>query len=91
LKDSFCIKKISFEEYAAEMNESKTWGDYVEILAISELYSRPVQTPLKVKGKGYTISKSYHEDYAGTEETLRIIYSGRNHYDALKRKSGKII
>jgi len=77
--------KISFEEYISKMNTLKTWGDHIEIQAITEIYSRPVQILSEVKEKGYIISKTLHEENVGKEEPIRLIYSNGNHYDALKK------
>lgn len=43
-----------------------------------------MQILVEVKDKGYSTTRSFHENYEGLHEPLRIVYTG-DHYDALRK------
>jgi len=71
--------KIAYDEYVEKIG---SWGDDVEIQAISELYSNKIEI-LEETTNGYRIRKTFHEEGIENKSPIRIVYSG-NHYDSVK-------
>ncbi len=64
----------TYEQYIEHMEEGGVWGDDVEIQAISELYCKNIQVLQDTK-TGFKIRKTFHEEYAGDGEPLRLVRS----------------
>ena len=59
-----------------------TWGDNLEIIALSELYQRPVEVYDQQTTPRNIFSDSVN--YASVETPIRITYvHGRTHYDSV--------
>lgn len=89
----FCMDYISYEknffqdyisedidDYIEMKRKDGEWGDDVEIQALSEIYSRPIEifvfddVPIR----------TFHEDNASEIEPLRLNYIGACHYNSIK-------
>lgn len=62
------------------MRQDGTWGDDVEIQAISEIYSRPIE----IYVFGSKPIRTFHEDNDNNIEPIRLAYVGSCHYDSIK-------
>ena len=73
---------VDFKDYLAQMRTLGTWGDNLEIIALSELYQRPVEVYDQQTTPRNIFSDSVN--YASVETPIRITYvHGRTHYDSV--------
>ena len=79
-----------FDDYIKEKRKDKTWGDDIEIEALSEIYNRPIEI---YKGSNKPL-KSFHENkYFSQYDTntninfslhpIRLSYHNKNHYNSI--------
>lgn len=80
-----------FEEYIEMKRTSGVWGDDIELQALSELYSRPIEIyshsihPLKTfheNSSTFNRIESLNED-KGTHYPIRLSYHGKAHYNSI--------
>ena len=80
----------NFDEYIKEKRKNQTWGDDIELEALSEIYSRPVEI---YKGSDKPL-KTFHENkYYSNYDTnsainftlypIRLSYHKGNHYNSI--------
>jgi len=80
----------NFDEYIKEKRKNQTWGDDIELEALSEIYSRPVEI---YKGSDKPL-KTFHENkYYSKYDTnsainftlypIRLSYHKGNHYNSI--------
>ena len=73
---------INFKDYLDQMGTLGTWGDNLEIIALSELYQRPVEIYDQQTTPRNILSDAM--DYATNAAPLRITYvRGRTHYNSV--------
>ena len=72
---------VDFKDYLEQMGTQGTWGDNLEIIALSELYQRPVEVYDQQTTPRNIFSDSVN--YAN-EAPIRITYmNGRTHYNSV--------
>ena len=86
-----------FDKYIKRMREDKTWGDDIELEALSELYSRPIEIfnesakPLKTFHENINCSDSPTKYIKFSMSPIRLSYHKKNHYNSIVPiKSDKI-
>lgn len=67
-----------FDQYVARKRLNRCHGDSLELQAISELFSRPVE----VYSNGQEPLNTFHAEF-GSAIALRVSYHNRNHYNAV--------
>ena len=79
-----------FDDYIKEKRKNQTWGDDIELEALSEIYSRPVEIykgsnkPLKTFHENKYYSKyDTKNDINFTLYPIRLSYHKRNHYNSI--------
>ena len=79
-----------FDDYIKEKRKNQTWGDDIELEALSEIYSRPVEIykgsnkPLKTFHENKYYSKyDTNNDINFTLYPIRLSYHKRNHYNSI--------
>lgn len=74
----------NFDRYIQKKSEEGTWGDDLEIQALSEIYNRSIE----IYAYSSDPLRTFHETASTTNEPIRISYHGRSHYCSVK-KEGK--
>ena len=90
-----CLKyildeKVFFQDYVTEdlldyvkrKSQDGTWGDDVEIEALSEIYGRPIE----IYSTSAKPLRTFHEDNEREVEPVRLAYVGFCHYNSIKKK-----
>ena len=73
---------VNFKDYLNQMGTLGTWGDNLEIIALSELYQRLVEVYDQQTIPRNILSDAI--DYANIEAPIRITYvNGRTHYNSV--------
>ena len=73
---------INFKDYLHQLGTLGTWGDNLEIIALSELYQRPVEVYDQQTTPRNILSDAM--DYANNAAPIRITYvNGRTHYNSV--------
>lgn len=67
-----------FDEYLQYKSKNGAWGDDVELQAVSEIYSRPIE----IYAYGNTPLRTFHEVSNG-RGALRLAYHGGSHYNSI--------
>ncbi|MBY0307588.1 MAG: hypothetical protein K2Q09_02500 [Phycisphaerales bacterium] len=80
----------SFEAYVANkrkdgMESPLAWGGHVEVQAISEMFSTPIEIYDAEQGQAVNI---FHQGYRTDEVPVRLSYHHGNHYNALIPNDG---
>ena len=77
-----------FDDYIKEKRKNKTWGDDVELEALSEIYNRPIEIykdsnkPIKTfHEKIYEQDDKDNNNYSITP--IRLSYHKKNHYNSI--------
>ena len=79
-----------FDSYIREKRKNQTWGDDIELEALSEIYNRPIEI---YKGSNIPL-KTFHENkyFSDDEEyknnnfsltPIRLSYHNKNHYNSI--------
>jgi OTU domain-containing protein 5 len=71
------------EEYVARKSRDGVWGDDIEIEALSEIYSRPIE----IYAMDIKPIRTFHEDNPQNVEPMRLAYIGSCHYNSIKRRN----
>merc|ERR1712130_614653 len=69
---------VDFHEYIARKRQDRVFGDSLELQAISEMFSRPVE----VYSGGEEPLNTFHVEFHANAP-LRVSYHNRNHYNAV--------
>jgi hypothetical protein len=72
----FMVEDI--DDYLKKMSQAKTWGDQLEIIAISKLYSRNFEVY-----ESTTADLLHFFDAFSTENPIRVFYENKTHYDSV--------
>ena len=67
-----------FDEYLQHQSKNGAWGDDVELQAVSEIYSRPIE----IYAYANTPLRTFHEMSNG-RAPLRLAYHGGSHYNSI--------
>jgi len=73
--------EISYKDYVNKIRANATWGDDIELAAISEMFTKKIEI-YRRNGKFLNLLNTCNEQIVGNGEPLRLLYSG-NHYDAI--------
>lgn len=68
------------EDYVQRKRNLGSWGDDVELQAISEIYNRPIEVYVNDDKP----IRTFHEDNDGSVFPIRVSYQGSCHYDSIK-------
>ena len=68
------------ERYIARKRQDTCFGNYIEIIAIAEIYNRPVEVYEYSTEPKNTFQSAYQTD----NEPIRLSYHGRNHYNSVR-------
>ncbi|KAL9247466.1 hypothetical protein vseg_020896 [Gypsophila vaccaria] len=82
------------QRYCQRIGRSDFWGGESELLVLSKMCHQPIivyipQTELKGGGRGFIPIAEYGAEYSKSSgktkprKVVRLLYSGRNHYDLL--------
>ena len=67
------------DEYIAKKSKDGSWGDDIEIQAMSEIYDRSVE----IYAYEITPMRTFHETKKNKNAPFRLSYHGKNHYNAV--------
>jgi len=84
-KDFMPTCETSYKEYVNKIRTNATWGDEIEIAAISEIFTKKIEI-YKRNGNFLNLLNTCNDQIIGDGEPLRLLYSG-NHYDAIFPRS----
>ncbi len=70
-----------FDAYVARKRRDRTFGNHVEIQALSEIYNRPIHV-YDATGDAQSPMSTFTANADGEQQSvpLRLSYHGRNHY-----------
>lgn len=72
------ISSQSFEDYVERMRQDKTWGDHIELQAISEIYKARIEIFYNSE-----IPIVIYYSQGKPERIIRLYYRNLNHYDSI--------
>jgi OTU domain-containing protein 5 len=67
------------DEYIKKKSKDGSWGDDIEIQAMSEIYDRSVE----IYAYDNTPMRTFHETKKNKNSPFRLSYHGKNHYNAV--------
>ena len=67
------------ERYIARKRQDTCFGNYIEIIAIAEIYNRPIEVYEYSTEPKNTFQSVFQTD----NEPIRLSYHGRNHYNSV--------
>jgi len=67
------------ERYIARKRQDTCFGNYIEIIAIAEIYNRPIEVYEYSSEPKNTFQSVFQTD----NEPIRLSYHGRNHYNSV--------
>ena len=85
-----------FKRHCESMARNRTWGGNHELVAISNLFGKPIIVVTKYKGHYLVRAQIFPDDYRGnknlslnpaTKGVLTLLYCNENHYEALVKIS----
>jgi OTU domain-containing protein 5 len=67
------------ERYVSRKRQDRCYGNHIEIMAITEIYNRPIEV------YEYSIQPKniFQSGFETDNEPIRLSYHGRNHYNSL--------
>jgi len=75
------IEGGNVEDYVARKKLNGTWGDDVEIQALSEIYNRPIE----IYAYSNQPMRTFHE-LVSSKDPFRLSYHGKSHYNSIVSK-----
>ena len=82
--DKFFSKFIpeAFDEYIRRKRNKSTYGDHVEIQALSEIYNRPIEV-YQYSAEPINTFNGNYRNYTNENPPVRLSYHGNIHYNSI--------